>query len=90
MLDPMTTSTPRGAMKPSRRTCNPGREPTGVPATIRSLEQLGRVPVVARIAGGRASGIDPSAYPALVRDVEALRGSERAPHPMRCLIATPD
>ena len=63
-----------------------------MPETIRSLEQLGRAPVLLRIPGERAQapGAAAPASPALVREVEALRQSEGAPRPMRCLIATPD
>ena len=62
-----------------------------MPETVRSLEQLGRAPVLLRMPGerGQASGTAPSSR-ALVREVEALRQSEGAPRPMRCLIATPD
>ena len=92
MLDPKTTSTRRAAMPPSRRTCHPAREPTGMPETVRSLEQLGRAPVLLRIPGERSQAFATAApaSPALVREVEALRQSEGAPRPMRCLIATPD
>jgi hypothetical protein len=63
-----------------------------MPETIRSLEQLGRAPVLLRIPGetGQVSGTAAPTSPALVREVEALRQSEGAPRPMRCLIATPD